>query len=153
MKGSGVDELSKMKERQRSKIAEIGIALVEAGIVTLNEQATALGLSPSTAWSILKPGHKSSGLKPAPLVGFCGRLGFRAPSVKEYLNTCRKRSKAVMATLSDDDANLPKVSKPRRGTSSFTADLRPGSFLKKRKRTTEQASNSSTDQGGSGGRA
>jgi len=52
-----------MKERQRSKIAEIGIALVEAGVVTLNEQATALGLSPSTAWSILKPGHKNSGLE------------------------------------------------------------------------------------------
>ena len=58
-----VGGLSKLKARQRSKIAEIRIALVEAGFVTLNEQVTALGLSRSTACSILKPGHKSSGLE------------------------------------------------------------------------------------------
>jgi hypothetical protein len=49
--------------RQRAKIAEIRVALVEAGLVELNEQAAALGLSRSTAWSILKPGHKTSGLE------------------------------------------------------------------------------------------
>ena len=53
---------SKLKVRQRSKIAEIRAALVEAGLVALDEQAATLGLSRSTAWSILKPSHKSSGL-------------------------------------------------------------------------------------------
>jgi hypothetical protein len=49
--------------RQRAKIAEIRVALIEAGVVTFNEQVTALGLSRSTACSILKPGHKTSGLE------------------------------------------------------------------------------------------
>jgi len=53
----------KPKVRQRAKIAEIRVALVEAGVVELNEQAAALGLSRSTAWSILQPSHKSSGLE------------------------------------------------------------------------------------------
>jgi hypothetical protein len=53
---------SNLKKRQRSKIAEIRAALVEAGCVALNEQASALGLPRSTAWSILNPTHKSSGL-------------------------------------------------------------------------------------------
>ena len=53
---------SNLKERQRSKIAEIRAALVEAGCVALNGQASVLGLSRSTAWSILNPTHKSSGL-------------------------------------------------------------------------------------------
>jgi len=56
-------DLPKLKARQRSKIAEIRLALVQAGLVTLNEQAAALGLSRSTAWSILKSGHKNSGLE------------------------------------------------------------------------------------------
>jgi len=59
----GVGDLSNRKARQRSKIAEIRAALVDAGVVTLNEQATTLGLSRSTAWSILMPNHKSSGLE------------------------------------------------------------------------------------------
>jgi hypothetical protein len=53
---------SKLKVRQRSKIAEIRVALVEAGLVALDKQAATLGLSRSTAWSILNPSHKSSGL-------------------------------------------------------------------------------------------
>src|SRR5215472_10306483 len=53
---------SKLKMRQRSKIAEIRATLVDAGFVALDEQAATLGLSRSTAWSILNPHHKSSGL-------------------------------------------------------------------------------------------
>jgi hypothetical protein len=59
---AGVRDLSKLKLRQRSKITEIRAALVDAGLVALDEQAATLGLSRSTAWSILKPSHKSSGL-------------------------------------------------------------------------------------------
>jgi hypothetical protein len=48
--------------RQRSKIAEIRAALVDTGFVTLDQQAATLGLSRSTAWSILSLSHKASGL-------------------------------------------------------------------------------------------
>jgi len=57
-----VPDLSKLKLRQRFKIAEIRLALIETGYVALDEQATAIGLSRSTAWTILHPSHKSSGL-------------------------------------------------------------------------------------------
>jgi len=60
---SGVSDLSNLKAQQRSKISEIREALVEAGLVTFDEQVTTLGVSRSTAWSILKPNHKSSGLE------------------------------------------------------------------------------------------
>ena len=53
---------SKQKVRQRSKIAEIQAALVQTGLVALDEQAATLGLSRSTAWTILNPNHKGSGL-------------------------------------------------------------------------------------------
>jgi hypothetical protein len=51
-----------MKARQRIKIEEIRTALMRAGVSTLDEQTKVLGLCRSTAWSILKPNHKSSGL-------------------------------------------------------------------------------------------
>src|SRR5215472_10803845 len=53
----------KLKKRQRSKIGEIRAALAEAGFVALDEQAATLGLSRSTAWSILNPHHRNSGLE------------------------------------------------------------------------------------------
>ena len=55
-------DASKLKLRQRSKIGEIRAALIEAGYVGLDDQAATLGLSRSTAWSILNPNHKHSGL-------------------------------------------------------------------------------------------
>jgi hypothetical protein len=55
-------EFSNPKVRQRAKIAEIRAALVAAGFVALDEQAVTLGLSRSTAWTILNANHKSSGL-------------------------------------------------------------------------------------------
>jgi hypothetical protein len=51
-----------MKARQSSKIREIAEALKSAGSFTLHEQAKALGLSRSTAWTIRKASHKASGL-------------------------------------------------------------------------------------------
>jgi hypothetical protein len=58
----GVAEASRLKMRQRAKIAEIRAALVDAGVVALDDQAATLGLSRSTAWTVLNPNHKSSGL-------------------------------------------------------------------------------------------
>ena len=54
-----------MKACQTAKIKELGTALLAAGFGTIDEQAKALGLSRSTAWTILKANHKSSGLSAA----------------------------------------------------------------------------------------
>src|SRR6266536_4128061 len=53
---------ARMKARQSSKIRELVEAVKSAGFLTLDEQAKALGLSRSTAWTIRKAGHKASGL-------------------------------------------------------------------------------------------
>lgn len=53
---------SVLKARQASKIREIGESLTTQGLVTLDEQAKALGLPRSTTWTVLKAFHKGSGL-------------------------------------------------------------------------------------------
>ena len=50
------------RTQQRLKIEEIGRTLVECGFVALDEQAYVLGLSRSTAWTVLRGMHKTSGL-------------------------------------------------------------------------------------------
>src|SRR3954447_13224242 len=50
------------KARQSSKIKELRDELVSAGFNTLDRQAGALGLSRSTAWTVLRGHHKNSGL-------------------------------------------------------------------------------------------
>ena len=57
-----VSQGSTGKTRQTSRIRELGAALAADGLVTLGEQARALGLSRSTAWAVLKANHKASGL-------------------------------------------------------------------------------------------
>ena len=57
--------LSEMKARQSAKIQDLGQALIDAGLRTLDVQANALGLPRSTAWTILKTCHKSTGLSAA----------------------------------------------------------------------------------------
>jgi hypothetical protein len=51
-----------MKAQQASKIRNIAHALATDGIVRLDHQAQALGLSRSTAWTILRASHKSTGI-------------------------------------------------------------------------------------------
>jgi hypothetical protein len=51
-----------IKSQQCAKIAELRQALLEAGFCSLNSQAHALGLGRSTTWSILRAGHKATGL-------------------------------------------------------------------------------------------
>jgi hypothetical protein len=53
---------ARMKARQFSKIRELAEAVESAGFLTLDEQAKALGLPRSTAWTIRKAIHKASGL-------------------------------------------------------------------------------------------
>jgi hypothetical protein len=53
---------ARMKARQSSKIRELAAAVEAAGFLTLDEQARALGLPRSTAWTIRRASHKASGL-------------------------------------------------------------------------------------------
>jgi hypothetical protein len=55
-------KLTEAKARQATRIRELGSALTASGLVTLGEQARALGLSRSSAWAVLKANHKTSGL-------------------------------------------------------------------------------------------
>ena len=55
-------EPSDVKARQARKIRQLADTLVDAGFVSLDEQATALGLSRSTTWTLLKAHHKNYGL-------------------------------------------------------------------------------------------
>ena len=50
------------RSKQCLKIEEIGTTLAECGFVALDEQADVPGLSRSTAWTILRGKHKTSGL-------------------------------------------------------------------------------------------
>ena len=50
------------RERQIAKIGEIKAALAAEGVITLDKQAEALGLSRSTAWHLLNGKHKGSGI-------------------------------------------------------------------------------------------
>ena len=54
--------LAAMKLWQSARIREIANALTDSGFRTLDAKANALGVSRSTAWTILKSAHKSSGL-------------------------------------------------------------------------------------------
>jgi hypothetical protein len=54
--------VSKLKLRQSAKLREIRAVLEADGFIGLDAQAEALGLSRSTAWTILSGSHKSSGL-------------------------------------------------------------------------------------------
>jgi hypothetical protein len=53
------------KSLQINKIKQIGRALVMSGLVGLDQQADTLGISRSTAWTILHAKHKTSGLSAA----------------------------------------------------------------------------------------
>jgi hypothetical protein len=52
-----------MRASQVKKIRELRQALIDAGFVSLDQQATALGLPRSTTWAVLKGNHKCSGLR------------------------------------------------------------------------------------------
>ena len=54
-----------LKARQAAKLREVGEALRAAGFSTLDQQADALALCRSTAWTVLQANHKASGLSAA----------------------------------------------------------------------------------------
>jgi hypothetical protein len=65
-----------MRASQASKIRELRQALIDAGFVSLDQQAAALCLSRSTTWAVLKGNHKCSGLR----AGLIARM-WRAPNL------------------------------------------------------------------------
>jgi hypothetical protein len=54
-----------LRASQGDKIRELRRALINAGFVSLDQQAIALDLPRSTTWAILKGDHKCSGLRGA----------------------------------------------------------------------------------------
>jgi hypothetical protein len=78
--------LSAMKARQNAKLREIRETLVAAGLVSLDQQAAALGLRRSTAWVVLKANHKASGISGTIIKDMltCPRLPTSARQVIEH---------------------------------------------------------------------
>ena len=72
------------KMRQWVKLSQIKEALVQSGFKTLDDQAAALGLSRSTAWSILRGKHKNSGLSSAVILRMLTRADL-PPAVRQRL--------------------------------------------------------------------
>jgi hypothetical protein len=68
-----------VKDRQSSKLKELSDTLIAAGFGSLDEQATALGLSRSTTWTILKARHKNYGLSGALINRILQRPGLPRP--------------------------------------------------------------------------
>ena len=62
---NGTSVVTEMKSRQAAKIRELRQSLIDAGFVTLDQQSEALGLARSTTWTILRVGHKGTGLSVA----------------------------------------------------------------------------------------
>ena len=99
--------IDEMKARQSAKIQKLGQALIDAGLCTLDEQANALGLPRSTAWTILKACHKSSGLSAMIIERiWCPHSCPRAHA-RSLWNTSRKSPSVSMVEAGDSNSDLP----------------------------------------------
>jgi hypothetical protein len=74
------------KARQASKIRELRVALIDAGLIGLDQRARALGLNRSTAWAILSEAHKNSGLSAGIAIRMLSAPNLRSRSkILEYV--------------------------------------------------------------------
>ena len=73
-----------MKARQSARIKDIGDALRVAGYISLDEQAVVLGLSRSTAWTLLRAAHKATGLSAATINRMLAAPGL-PPAVRKIM--------------------------------------------------------------------
>ena len=103
---------------QSSKIRELKDVLVASGYVALDEQADALGLCRSTAWTIIRGAHKNSGLSVAVINRMlaCPRLpaSVRAKLieyVREKMTGCYGHSPAQLRRFAERLALSTKVAK------------------------------------------
>ena len=117
-----------MKARQSAKIRQLGQALIDAGLRTLDAQADALGLPRSTAWTIVKTCHKTSGLSAGSIERMLGsKLPPRArATIVEYVEEksfglyggSRRQQQRFAVRLSNTIANssgseeMPRVPAP-----------------------------------------
>ena len=106
----------KLKLLQSAKLREITAALEADGFTGLDAQATALGLSRSTAWTILNGSHKSSGLSGRTLTRMLAAplLGERARAkILEYIAEKRAGhygiSKLSLRKFEPTLGNLPAI--------------------------------------------
>ena len=98
-----------VKARQSAKIREIGAALVAMGYRALDEQARALGLGRSTAWTILQANHKNSGLSATVIIRMLAAPSFLHSSAPSSLNMSMKKLPDCMATANYNCADLRLV--------------------------------------------
>ena len=116
-------ELHDAKASQVLKLRALGRALVSAGFVTVKQQAEVLGLSRSTAWTILRGSHKGSGLSAAVVNRILGqRLPLRVRlEVIDYVEQkaaghyghnrlARRKFVAQLSTKQVDHARLDRIS-------------------------------------------
>ena len=100
--------IAEMKARQSAKIRELGQVMIDVGLRSLEEQANALGLPRSTAWTILKTCHKSTGLSAAIIERMLRfPLSSRHAPARSWWNTSRKSPSASMVGAGDDNCDLP----------------------------------------------
>jgi hypothetical protein len=115
----GRSSIKEMRERQSAKIRELKVALITSGFFTLDGQAEVLGLSRSTAWTILKGNHKASGLSAATInqILAAPRLPpFVRAKILEYFeekaagrhgHSKSQRRKFIAQCLTLDSSNMP----------------------------------------------
>ena len=85
---TGASRLSLKKAKQSAKIAELRQALIDAGITALEDQAVALSIRRSTAWTVLRRQHKASGLSAATIRRMWRSHRLPAPArrvIQEYI--------------------------------------------------------------------
>ena len=86
---------SNMKAMQSAKIQEVRQALVDAGYLTLVQQSKSLGLSRSTAWTVLKGSHKCSGLSANIVKRMLSSPQLPPPAAKILLEYVEKKTAGV----------------------------------------------------------
>ena len=96
---------ARMKARQSSKISELAEAVKSAGFLTLDEQAKALGLSRSTAWTIRNT-KLPAFQRRSSIVCWPRRSCHCLPEPRSS-NTSRKKLPAYMAAAGVNAVNSP----------------------------------------------
>ena len=91
--GAGPQSASaEAKARQASKIKELRAALIDWGLVALDEQAKALGLRRSTTWAILTGTHKASGISAGIVIRMLSAPDLPVPVRQKILEYVREKS-------------------------------------------------------------
>jgi len=134
-----LEDSQAVKERQSSKIKELSDALVAAGFVSLDDQATALGLSRSTTWTILKAKHKNYGLSAALINRILRRPGLdryvRAKIieyVREKASGCYGHNKIQLRRFAERLSTLAATTIGHQNTSLKATTIRTNTGTRKR---------------------